>query len=187
MKNYSEITVKYLKKKKKRTLFTIVGIMINYKNIKALKYDVDLEKVAVTTYEGVFTDIKNEKENYIDILKGDEEYFNIITSYRIKEGRVPENGDEIILNESAKKFFGININDEIVLNIINENNEVTDKTKTYKVVGFEKDKYIGGTYFSAYTLLENIEANKDYFVYFSVIDSFSIQQALFFYNIMKNF
>lgn len=208
MKNYSEITVKYLKEKKKRTLFTIVGIIIslslisgvgflglslkdymynliindggdyecsfngiNYKNIKALKYDVDLEKVAVTTYEGVFTDIKNEKENYIDILKGDEEYFNIITSYRIKEGRVPENGDEIILNESAKKFFGININDEIVLNIINENNEVTDKTKTYKVVGFEKDKYIGGTYFSAYTLLENIEANKDYFVYFSVIDS----------------
>ena len=162
MKNYSEITVKYLKEKKKRTLFTIVGIIIslslisgvgflglslkdymynliindggdyecsfngiNYKNIKALKYDVDLEKVAVTTCEGVFTDIKNEKENYIDILKGDEEYFNIITSYRIKEGRVPENGDEIILNESAKKFFGININDEIVLNIINENNEVT--------------------------------------------------------------
>ena len=100
MKNYSEITVKYLKEKKKRTLFTIVGIIIslslisgvgflglslkdymynliindggdyecsfngiNYKNIKALKYDVDLEKVAVTTYEGVFTDIKNEKEN----------------------------------------------------------------------------------------------------------------------------
>ena len=98
MKNYSEITVKYLKEKKKRTLFTIVGIIIslslisgvgflglslkdymynliindggdyecsfngiNYKNIKALKYDVDLEKVAVTTYEGVFTDIKNEK------------------------------------------------------------------------------------------------------------------------------
>ena len=100
MKNYSEITVKYLKEKKKRTLFTIVGIIIslslisgvgflglslkdymynliindggdyecsfngiNYKNIKALKYDVDLEKVAVTTCEGVFTDIKNEGIN----------------------------------------------------------------------------------------------------------------------------
>ena len=38
MKNYSEITVKYLKKKKKRTLFTIVGIIISLSLISGVGF-----------------------------------------------------------------------------------------------------------------------------------------------------
>ena len=38
MKNYSEITVKYLKEKKKRTLFTIVGIIISLSLISGVGF-----------------------------------------------------------------------------------------------------------------------------------------------------
>lgn len=213
MKSYSEITVKYLKENKKRTLCTIIGIIlslslisgvgflglsvkdylynrtlengdyecnffsVNYKDIKALKYDVDLEKVAVTTYEGIFTNIKNEKNNEINIYKCDEEFFNINTSYSLLEGRLPENSDEIILEEKTKKYFNIMLNDEISLNKIIGEKEIggsytiSDKSKSYKVVGFKKNDYVGVNSFSVYTLLDKIEANKDYSVYFSVIDS----------------
>ena len=109
--------------------------------------------------------------------------YNIKLEVYDKENIIYSSKKEVIIEGEANLHFQTIIDNprkwsaeqpnlyKVIISLENENNEVTDKTKTYKVVGFEKDKYIGGTYFSAYTLLENIEANKDYFVYFSVIDS----------------
>ena len=109
--------------------------------------------------------------------------YNIKLELYDKENIIYSSKKEVIIEGEANLHFQTIIDNprkwsaeqpnlyKVIICLENENNEVTDKTKTYKVVGFEKDKYIGGTYFSAYTLLENIEANKDYFVYFSVIDS----------------
>lgn len=208
MRSYGEITLKYLKENKKRTLFTIVGIilslslisgvgflglslkdylyeitinsdgdyeaqfaLVNYKDINALRYDVDLEKVAVLTYEGYYTKVDSEKENYFDVYKVDGEYFKIMNSQRLIEGRVPQAKDEIMINESAKEKLNIKLNDEIALNKLAEDNISTDIVKTYKVVGIEADQYSSTNYFSAYTFLDKVEANKEYQVYLSVIAS----------------
>ena len=98
MKSYSDITLKYLKKNKKRTLLTIIGIIISlslisgvgflglsfneymFSNVdkdvvNTLRNDVDLKNVGVFSNVGLGKYVLEDKdENSIYITEQDETY-----------------------------------------------------------------------------------------------------------------
>ena len=214
MRSYSDITLKYLKKNKKRTLFTIIGIIlslslisgvgflglsfkdfmyntaianngdyefgitsVNKDVINTLRNDVDLEKVGVyaNVVQGKLT-LEGKGENSIYVTEQDKTYSTEITTTVLAEGEYPKNSDELILNSKAKEVLEVNIGDNVKLREIQfdeEGNEVvTDNYKEYKIVGFLQEQYETGNFeFSGETLLEELQDNKDYTIFFTVINN----------------
>ena len=212
MKRYTDITFKYLKENKKRTLVTVIGIImslalisgvgflglslkdymnnmylkdygdceaiffqVDVEKANILKNDVDLEKVGISSYDGQYTLQNSGKENYFTIEPSDKGYFDNILAYCLNEGRFPENDNEVVLSDHVKDYLGIKLNDEIILNEIIYDEEtieskVSDNTKSYKIVGFLNDSLGTGHYFNGYTLLKELEDNKEYCVSVSTVD-----------------
>ncbi|MEN8077827.1 FtsX-like permease family protein [Clostridioides difficile] len=214
MRSYSDITLKYLKKNKKRTLFTIIGIIlslslisgvgflglsfndymydraidnngdyefgfssVNGEVVNILRNDVDLEKVGTVANVvlGKLT-LEGKGENSIYITEQDKIYSNEITSTELTEGEYPKSSKELILNSSAKEGLGLSIGDTVNLREIqydeDANEVLTDNYKEYKIVGFIKEQYeTGNSVFSGETLLDNLENNKEYNVFFTVVNN----------------
>lgn len=214
MKSYSDITLKYLKKNKKRTLLTIIGIIISLSLISGvgflglsfneymynraidnngdyefgfsnvdkdvvniLRNDVDLKNVGVFSNVGLGKYVLEDKdENSIYITEQDETYSTKITKTILTEGDYPKNSNELILNNKTKDYLGINLGDNIKLREVqfdeNGNEVLTNNYKTYKIVGFLQEQFeIGKGVFSGETFLDNLEDNKEYNVFFTVINN----------------
>lgn len=214
MKSYSDITLKYLKKNKKRTLLTIIGIIISLSLISGvgflglsfneymynraidnngdyefgfsnvdkdvvniLRNDVDLKNVGVFSNVGLGKYVLEDKdENSIYITEQDETYSTKITKTILTEGDYPKNSNELILNNKTKDYLGINLGDNIKLREVqfdeNGNEVLTNNYKTYKIVGFLQEQFeIGEGVFSGETFLDNLEDNKEYNVFFKVINN----------------
>ena len=214
MKSYSDITLKYLKKNKKRTLLTIIGIIISLSLISGvgflglsfneymynraidnngdyefgfsnvdkdvvniLRNDVDLKNVGVFSNVGLGKYVLEDKdENSIYITEQDETYSTKITKTILTEGDYPKNSNELILNNKTKDYLGINLGDNIKLREVqfdeNGNEVLTNNYKTYKIVGFLQEQFeIGEGVFSGETFLDNLEDNKEYNVFFTVINN----------------
>ncbi len=230
MISYSEITFKYLKAQKKRTILTIVGIIlsvalitsigtmfmsyrgkairqekinsgdyhISFDNIKGesvnrVKNDAQVESSGVISrYSFAIiskTSEKEKKENqsaapyrYLDVKSYDLnalKMFNI----KLKEGRFPENSNEIIINPRSLDFFEKKpkLEDKINLDLGIRNSSETGKEvdyygarkdeffektqeKEYKVVGFiEEEGYFSSNdfIFQAITFDDNKNINVD--------------------------
>lgn len=214
MKSYSDITLKYLKKNKKRTLLTIIGIIISLSLISGvgflglsfneymynraidnngdyefgfsnvdkdvvniLRNDVDLKNVGVFSNVGLGKYVLEDKdENSIYITEQDETYSTKITKTILTEGDYPKNSNELILNNKTKDYLGINLGDNIKLREVqfdeNGNEVLTNNYKTYKIVGFLQEQFeISEGVFSGETFLDNLEDNKEYNVFFTVINN----------------
>ena len=214
MKSYSDITLKYLKKNKKRTLLTIIGIIISLSLISGvgflglsfneymynraidnngdyefgfsnvdkdvvniLRNDVDLKNVGVFSNVGLGNYVLEDKdENSIYITEQDETYSTKITKTILTEGDYPKNSNELILNNKTKDYLGINLGDNIKLREVqfdeNGNEVLTNNYKTYKIVGFLQEQFeIDEGVFSGETFLDNLEDNKEYNVFFTVINN----------------
>lgn len=214
MKSYSDITLKYLKKNKKRSLLTIIGIIlslslisgvgflglsfneymydiaiakngnyefgiynINKEVVKTLRNDVDLEKVGVSTnvVDGYLT-LEGKDENIIYVSEEDKTYLTEIISIELIEGEYPKSSKELILNSKAKESLELNLGDYVKLREVkfdeNAKKVLTDNYKEYKIVGFIKDEYeTDDLVFSGKTLLDSLENNKDYTIFFTVTNS----------------
>ncbi|MDU4884607.1 ABC transporter permease [uncultured Clostridium sp.] len=214
MRSYSDITLKYLKKNKKRSLFTIIGIIlslslisgvgflglsfrdfmydraienngdyefgilnVNKDIVNTLRNDVDLEKIGVVTnaVQGYLT-LEGKGENSIYITEQDKIYSTEITSTELTEGEYPKSSKELILNSKAKEDLGVNIGDDIKLREVqfdeNANRVLTDNYKEYKIVGFIKEQYeTDNLIFSGEVLLDSLEENKEYNIFFTVSNS----------------
>lgn len=212
MRNYSDITFKYLKKNKKRTLFTIIGIILSLslisgvgflglsfneymynraieyygdyefgfdkvskENADILKNDVDLKKVGINAYEGngSFT-IEGKEQNLIYLKAEDAVYMNEVVSHKLTEGRFPANRSELMINSNAKDILDINVNDKIKLREIQYDEDgykvLTNNYREYTVVGFIEEQFeTENDTFSAITFLEELQYNKDYSVFFTVV------------------
>ena len=214
MRSYSDISLKYLKKNKRRTLLTIIGIIlslslisgvgflalsfneymydraisnngdyefgifnVNKNIVNILRNDVDLEKIGVSTnaVQGYLT-LEGKGENSIYVTEQDKTYSTEITSTELTEGEYPKSNNELILNRKAKDALEINIGDKVKLKEVqfdeNGNKVLTDNYKEYKIVGFIKEQYeTNDLIFSGETLLDNLEDNKDYNIFFTVTNS----------------
>ena len=212
MKSYSDITLKYLKKNKKRTLLTIIGIIISlslisgvgflglsvrdllYDNaiknsgdyefgfwnvdkkvISILRNDVDLDKVGViTNADSGSYKLGGFEDCTIYITSEDEVCLKDIFKTELTEGRLPENGSELIISDEAKEYLKLELNDKITLNEINYKNEKEIKVgvKEFTIVGFTKESFPSdGTWLNGITFLEKIENNKTYDIKFTVKDN----------------
>lgn len=214
MRSYSDITLKYLKKNKKRSVFTIIGIIlslslisgvgflglsfrdfmydraikgngdyefgifnVNKDIVNTLMNDVDLEKIgAVTNAVQGYLTLEGKGENSIYITEQDKTYSTEITSTELTEGEYPKSRKELILNSKAKEVLGINIGDNIKLREVqfdeNANEVLTDNYKEYKIVGFIKEQYeTDNLIFSGEVLLDSLEDNKEYNIFFTVTNS----------------
>lgn len=212
MKSYSDITLKYLKENKKRTLFTIIGIILSlslisgvgflglsvrdllYDNaiknsgdyefgfwnvdkkvISILRNDVDLDKVGViTNADSGSYKLGGFEDCTISITSEDEVCLKDIFKTELTEGRLPENGSELIISDEAKEYLKLELNDKITLNEINYKNEKEIKVgvKEFTIVGFTKESFPSdGTWLNGITFLEKIENNKTYDIKFTVKDN----------------
>lgn len=212
MKSYSDITLKYLKENKKRTLFTIIGIILSlslisgvgflglsvrdllYDNaiknsgdyefgfwnvdkkvIYILRNDVDLDKVGViTNADSGSYKLGGFEDCTIYITSEDEVCLKDIFKTELTEGRLPENGSELIISDEAKEYLKLELNDKITLNEINYKNEKEIKVgvKEFTIVGFTKESFPSdGTWLNGITFLEKIENNKTYDIKFTVKDN----------------
>jgi putative ABC transport system permease protein len=186
MNLYYSLTLRYLKENKKRTIVTIIGIILSTALIcgignifesfmdyqiretiaregdfHATFYDVkkhDLDTITKST--GIsksslsddlgYSKLSNEKRNLVQVKAFDNAAFE---GYQIhlKEGKLPTNGNEIILSERAITLINKKIGDSITLNIgnrVDKNGEeregpglydnetiVNGKSKDFKIVG----------------------------------------------------
>lgn len=201
MRNYSDITFRYIKENKKRSIFTIIGLILSlalisgvgffgysFKNVmvnramlqkgnyeaeywgvteedsQLLKNDVDLYNTATEGYKGGYkTDINEEIS--IDINNYDAEGIKNVFSSKVIEGRVPENSQEIMIDNRFKVNNNISIGDKI--NLVGlENGEKL----TYEIVGFYYPDMASGSSYDAKVIgSDNIYGN-EYNFYFSLKD-----------------
>lgn len=168
MKNYSQLTIKYLQHQKKRTILTIIGIILSVALITAVgsllkcvqATTIKAEKELCGNYHVMFQGLSYEQFNKLsknikikDIFKTQNEgsliqqnnqniTFDLISydskaleqlPIELKNGRLPKNNTEIILDDFlAKKNKNIKIGNSI--SFINQNNKITKQCK-YKIVG----------------------------------------------------
>ena len=166
MKSYKQITYRYLKKQKNRTLLTILGIIlsvamiaaigsiivavkdraiqdalendgsyhgqftdVNQSQIKQLANHVDVDKVGVRelkNYATVSQVTQEERDNrnvvyryrYLEIKAYDEKALSFLPLH-LKEGRFPENDQEIALEDWVLEYFDEDyaLGDTIKLNL----------------------------------------------------------------------
>ncbi|WP_251862555.1 FtsX-like permease family protein [Clostridium sp. Marseille-Q2269] len=187
MKSYSQITGRYLKENKKRTILTIIGIILavslfsgignlffsmrdnliqrerdekgNYEvkynfldkdkvnklsnNVEFKDYGVSKEGTVVTVANDKnnkrINDAKNKSNNNLKIISlnfYDEEMFNYVMKFDMKEGRKPKAADEIILEKKAKRRLNKSVGDYIDAISIDEEllkKGTINKSKSYKV------------------------------------------------------
>ena len=234
MKNYSQITSRYLRQQKKRTILTIIGIIlsvalitgvgtilvsfrdltiknqidergdyyvkiqgVNNSQITKIRNSTGIENVWVTSYYGESILKENEQENKANKNKPPYKYLTTnalnkkaieSTPITLKEGRLPQNSNEIIIDDWAAEEYpnGIKIGDTINLNFgkrvledekelksneygANEKFILSNRQAKYKVVGFIEPRiYSSYLYFAnAITMLENSTKEEPiYTVYF---------------------
>lgn len=169
MESYKEITGRYLKEQKKRTILTLFGIILSvalvtaiatmtvsmreavikevirsngdyhaiFKEIPGEKIDkiinnVEIDKAGIAKAEGYATIKKTtEKEKkewgdnvppyrYLSIIGYDKEVLDILP-YKIEEGRLPKNSNEIAMGKHTMGYFPkkLEIGDKIVLSLGN--------------------------------------------------------------------
>lgn len=169
MESYKEITGRYLKEQKKRTILTLFGIILSvalvtaiatmtvsmreavikevirsngdyhaiFKEIPGEKIDkiinnVEIDKAGIAKAEGYATIKKTtEKEKkewgdnvlpyrYLSIIGYDKEALDIF-SYKVEEGRLPKNSNEIAMDKYIMEYFPkkLEIGDKIVLSLGN--------------------------------------------------------------------
>lgn len=218
----NKLTIKHLKMNKKRTIVSIIGIIlstalmvgigllmstmrenmidmvkmdngaqhvtlynINHKDYEYIKKSDKVEKVLLTEKIGYAKQSENENNffHYVKVLGGNKDFLNTI---RLKEGRFPENSNEIIIpninNLQAKSGDTItleigerSLNGEILEdNVYQENEEevtlINPQSKSYKIVGIiDYDCYQNyndvGSF--VYTYQKDItQSNKTLYVYF---------------------
>ncbi|WP_050608005.1 ABC transporter permease [Clostridium niameyense] len=225
MKSYSEITTRYLNENKKRTVLTIIGIILAislFSGIGNLFFNmrdglVDRKRKSVGNYEVKYCEINKDKtdklKNNFEIssygiskentilgindgkdkkivsldLYDDGMLSNVMT-IDIKEGRLPKNSNEIILEKRSKRKFKKEVGDyvqwfkldsDLVDNEIKNNPEVIkeikngnlnidikkfslNQVKKYKIVGYyEPDKSFSSNYYKAIGYLNKSSLNKD--------------------------
>ena len=160
IKNYKTISTRYIKKNKKRTILTLIGIILSLSLVSTIGLFItsaeksqieDIKRSEGVSFhmgyseytEDILTKVSNnpsvEKNGIIEIKdtfpykgidvnmykmdKGATELFK----YSIKEGRMPENENEVAIDEWAKNRFKENINLE---------DKLTIEDTEYIVVGF---------------------------------------------------
>lgn len=188
MNLYTSLTLRYLKENKKRTIITIIGVILStalvcgignifeslmdfqiretiknkgsfhlvYNNVeqKKIKYienNAEIEKVGLSSNLG-HAFLNTSMDKMIQVKEYDK---NAFEGYNIKliSGRLPQNGEEIVISESSLLGFesNIKINDIIELNVGNRVDESGNDihgssiyegeridntvTRKYKVVG----------------------------------------------------
>lgn len=158
MNLYTSLTLRYLKENKKRTIVTIIGIILSTSLIcgignifesfmdyqiretiadkgafHATFYDIKKDDIdTITKSAGIakssindnlgYAKLSNEKMNLVQVKAFDN---NAFEGYQInlKEGKLPTNGNEIVLSESVMPLINKKIGDSISLNIGNRVDE----------------------------------------------------------------
>lgn len=200
MNKYSDITFRYIKENKKRTIFTIIGLIlslslisgvgffaysfrdvmlnrtllkygdyevsyygVNKSDIELLKNDVDIATIAIEGDKGVYKKSLQD-DAIIDIRNYNKEGIKDVFESKLLEGRVPENSEEIIIDNRYKNNFEIKIGDEINLVGVEKGDKVA-----YKVVGFYYPSVASGNSYYAKTIGEDNIYDGGYTVYLSLI------------------
>lgn len=152
MNLYYSLTLRYLKQNKKRTIVTIIGIIlstalicgignmvesfIDYQiretiadkgDYHAMFYNVKKDDLDIITnsaglsksfvYDSLgYSKLNNEKKNLVEVKECDK---NAFESYQVKlkEGKLPQNNNEIVLSESAIPLINKKVGDNITLDI----------------------------------------------------------------------
>lgn len=219
----NKLTIKHLKMNKKRTIVSIVGIILSTALMVGIgllmstmrENMIDMVKEEKGAQQAIFYDLK--KEDY-DYIKENEKVKEILTTERlgyarnnitdteyisylkvlatnkkmletmnIKEGRYPQNENEILVS----KYLQLTLGDTITLEVgertlngkpiedtewLEEENEVTitsTKTKKYKVVGileneiYQNSKDVGIPIYTYQETLGNGQVNA--FIYFKKV------------------
>ena len=107
---------------------------INEKQLEKLSTNDNIEHLGVQyLYKST---AKEEKQN-IDIMGANNDY--ILSSSKLKEGRLPENKNEIVAEEWVLNLLGIDLkpNQEITLKVENGNNKY--RVEAFKLVGILND------------------------------------------------
>ena len=220
MKSYLSITSKYLKVQKKRTILSIIGIIlsmalitgvgtiiisvrdalileatkdngdyhiefsnIDYEKAEIIKNHVEVKETGVISQEGyaIVSKVSEEEKkawgdvpNYrtLHIEKYDENALKMM-DVEIKEGRLPKNENEIVLDEWVLGILNpdLYVGDKITLDIskksideLGESDELGELTKKeYTVVGVVKPQYYVSNRFYAngITFQEDTVLNED--------------------------
>lgn len=144
MRNYSDITLKYLKKNKKRTLFTIIGIILSLSLISGVGFlglsfrDFMYDRAINGNgdYEFGFVDVD---KNMISILKND------VDLDKVGLLAIVGSGSYKIAGYEDSEIF-INSEDEVALNEI-FNHELVEgrlpEVSTELVIGSDAKEYLG--------------------------------------------
>lgn len=193
MNLYTSLTLRYLKENKKRTIVTIIGIILSTSlicgignifesfmdyqiretkadngDLHATFYDIkkdDLDKITKSAgiskssiYDTLgYSRLSNEKRNLVSVNACDKNTFEVYKVH-LKEGRLPNNSNEIVLSEVAIPLINKKIGDSINLKIgkridkngkeietpiVDDNETIVDgKSKDFKIVGIiKKPKY----------------------------------------------
>ncbi|WP_461614184.1 FtsX-like permease family protein [Clostridium sp. Marseille-QA1073] len=156
MKSYSEITGRYLKVQKKRTILTIIGIVLSvalitsiatmfksfqdnrirqvkensgdfhilFKNVNGghipyFEAHKDIEKLGIVRYDGVSIIDKNKKSgrNVELYIESDNKEKLELKNIKLREGRLPQKEDEIILEPWAMEALNAKVGDKIALKL----------------------------------------------------------------------
>lgn len=197
MQGYIDITSKYMKYHKKRTIFTVLGIVlaialfssistlmlsnkdaeieltrkstgnyeVEYKRIDETKLDKIINHAETSNYGIVQetrdgriengnvkykVDIKSyNKSAYEDIFKG---YFDI------KEGRLPSDENEIVIENRALYTLGAKLGDSVA--IIGPSNNNMPSSKEYKIVGTYEEKFFSADIFNGITYIKDESTKK---------------------------
>lgn len=219
----NKLTIKHLKMNKKRTIVSIVGIILSTALMVGIgllmstmrENMIDMVKEENGAQQAIFYNLKKEDYDYIkenekvkEILTTERlgyarnyitdsesiSYFKVLAASKkmletmdIKEGRIPQNENEILVSNYLSMKLGDTITLEVGERTLNgekiedtewleEENEVTitsAKTKEYKVVGilenenYQNPKDVGITIYTYQETLGNGQINA--FIYFNKV------------------
>lgn len=196
VKNYKQITYRYLKGQKNRTLLTILGIILSVALITSIGSIIVSARDALIkdairengSQHGIFANLTLEEKDkiinhtlvvdhgvsktgeslalgntteaereaygdfyhrYINLYNHDDNALKMIPKVNLSEGRMPENQNEIIIENWLSRYFDkeVKLGDKIKLPIGKieygkTNDFISDEEKEFTVVGFIKPNYI---------------------------------------------
>lgn len=114
--------------------YQVVFNGINEKQLEKLSKNDNIEHLGV---QYLYKSTAKEERQNIDIMGANNDY--ILSSSKLKEGRLPENKNEIVAEEWVLNLLGINLkpNQEITLKVENGNNGY--RVEAFKLVGILND------------------------------------------------
>lgn len=203
MQGYIDITLRYMKQHKKRTILTMVGIMLAislFSSVSALilsnrdaqiqntkqnigNYEAEYKQIDETALNKIINNaeisnygilqetptvqaLENGKEYKFDIKAYNKSAYDYIYKgyFDIKEGRLPAEKDEIVIENRALYTMGKKVGDSIKM-AVPGNDEVSGNTdKLYKIVGTYEERFFTSDIFNGISYLKD-EASKEKGIY----------------------